>query len=126
MARADAAMVVDYERMAEQVRAVQREIAGISETSESDDGLIAATVDARGELVDLRLDPRIFRQPDSSALAAEVLHVYRDAREAAQCRAFEASAALLPRGATRAGTDLDFDPALHELDRLSRARGEDR
>lgn len=105
---------------AEQIRAVQRELAGISETAESDDGLIGATVGARGELAELRLDPRIYRRPDSSALAEEILRAYRAARDAAQRKAFEISAGLLPRGATRAGTDLDFDPALHELDRLAR------
>src|SRR2546421_12611798 len=105
----------------ERVRAVQCALAEITETAESEDGLISVTVGSRGELVELWLDPRIYRNPDS--LAEEILTVYGAAREAVERRAFEVSAPLLPAGADPVETDLAFDPVLRELDRLTWEKG---
>ena len=80
---------VRFERLAGEIRTIQRELAEVVEAAESDDGLVVATVNARGDLVDLELDPRLFRHPDSKALSAAVTGAYRLARAAADARAFD-------------------------------------
>lgn len=49
----------------------------------SDDEQIAATVDATGRLVGLRIDPRVFRRPDSEQLAESVVEATQRAAEKA-------------------------------------------
>ncbi|NKE63808.1 YbaB/EbfC family nucleoid-associated protein [Lentzea sp. PSKA42] len=80
---------VQFDRLAAEIRAIQRELAEVVEVAESDDGLIVATVNARGDLMDLELDPRLFRHPDSKALSEAITGVYRSGRAAADARAFE-------------------------------------
>lgn len=80
---------VRFERLAEEIRGIQRELAEVVEVAESDDGLIAVTVNARGDLLDLALDPRLYREPDSRALSEAIARTYQAARAAADARAFE-------------------------------------
>lgn len=80
---------VRFERLADEIRTIQRELAEVVEVAESDDGLIVATVNARGDLTELEVDPRVFRQPDSKALSEAITGVYRSARAAADARAFD-------------------------------------
>ncbi|WP_434446612.1 YbaB/EbfC family nucleoid-associated protein [Lentzea sp. E54] len=80
---------VRFERLAGEIRAIQRELAEVVEAAESDDGLIVATVNARGDLTDLDVDPRVFRHPDSRALTEAITGAYRSARAAADARAFD-------------------------------------
>lgn len=86
---------VHFDRLAEGIRGIQRELAAVVETADSDDGLITVTVNARGDLVDLVLNPRVYRTPDSRALAETIARTYRAAREAADRRAFELTARQL-------------------------------
>lgn len=107
--------VAERERMARAVRRVQEKLVGISVTEESADGLIAATVGARGELRALELDPRVYRGQDAAALAEDILATVRVAAETAGRQAFAASVEVLPRHATYQDTDIAFDPVLYRL-----------
>jgi hypothetical protein len=91
-------------------------------TADSDDGLITATVDARGELIEVNLDPRIYRAPDSDTLSATIAETIQRAVRQAQGEVFILVRPFLPPGATPATTDLDLDPFLTALDRGT-ARG---
>jgi DNA-binding protein YbaB len=51
----------------------------VQESAESDNGLISAAVNGRGELVGLELNPRIFRVHDSRALADDIAETIRRA-----------------------------------------------
>ena len=51
---------------------LQRELGAVSVTATSPDGFVTATVGARGQLQRLKLDPRIYRRPDSAALAETI------------------------------------------------------
>jgi DNA-binding protein YbaB len=54
-------------------------------TATSSDGLISATVDGRGRLVDLWLDARVYRSPDSKAFSRLVVDtIHAAAKEAAR------------------------------------------
>lgn len=94
---------VDYPRMRAGLLTLRERLAEVRETVESDDGLITVTVGARNELLDLELDPRVFRTPDSAALAAGILGTTRRAAERVRVRLHELTRALLtePEGVRR-------------------------
>ncbi|MCI2421207.1 YbaB/EbfC family nucleoid-associated protein [Saccharopolyspora sp. K220] len=45
----------------------------------SPDRMVKVVVGPRGQLVDLEIDPRVFRQPNAAALSAMILQASRDA-----------------------------------------------
>ncbi|MFD6067821.1 YbaB/EbfC family nucleoid-associated protein [Amycolatopsis lurida] len=110
-------MYDEYARMAEDVRTMQRRLAEVRVTADSDDGLISATVGGAGELLELWLDPRVYRDPDSAALAKSITETVHRAVALSRDEGVAIAASLLPAGATAENTDLRFDPYLRELDR---------
>ncbi|MFI9818615.1 YbaB/EbfC family nucleoid-associated protein [Saccharothrix variisporea] len=110
-------IISDYEQLAEDVRVVRQRLAEVRVTVESPDGMVGVTVGGAGELVDLWLDPRIYRRPDSDALARTITETVRRAVRGAQERGVAIAAAFLPADATPESADLRFDPFLRELDR---------
>ena len=106
----------DHARLAGEIRSTQQRMAEIRASAESDDGLIGVTVGGAGELLDLRLDPRIYRRIDAAALARDIADTVHRAVELAEEEGLAIVASLLPPDATPASTDLRFDPLLHELD----------
>jgi DNA-binding protein YbaB len=110
-------MYAEYERLAEDVRTLQKRLADVRATAESDDGLVVATVGGAGELLELWLDPRVYRAPDSAALARTITGTIGEAVERSREEGVALAAAFLPPGATAGTTDLRFGPYLHELDR---------
>lgn len=51
----------------------QERLMSLTASAWSEDGMVKAEVGPRGQLIDLEIDPRVFRQPDSQALRASVL-----------------------------------------------------
>jgi DNA-binding protein YbaB len=51
----------------------QERLLSLSGTAWSDDGMVKAVVGPRGQLVDLEIDPRVFRRPDSASLRDSIL-----------------------------------------------------
>jgi len=62
-----------YARLRSDMDDLQRRLAALRVSFESDDGLVRATVGPRGQLVDLSLDRRIFREADSDRLARTIV-----------------------------------------------------
>lgn len=110
---------VDYERLADEVKTIQRELAEVRATAESDDGLVRAVVGGRGEVIELDLDPRIYRTADSAALAKTITATIHRAVARAQAEVFPLVRRFLPADATPKTADLDFDPFLTSLDRAA-------
>ncbi|GAB3465116.1 YbaB/EbfC family nucleoid-associated protein [Actinophytocola sediminis] len=110
-------IIADYEKLAEEVERLRRTIAETQETADSADGLVSATVGGNGELIEVWLDPRIYRSPDSAALATTITETIRQAARQAEELVFAEAAKFLPAGATPESTDLRVDPFLHALDR---------
>lgn len=108
-------MFIDYQRMADEFRTIQQRMAELTATAESDDGLITATVGGAGELLELELDPRIYRVADSAALAAAITGTVRRAAESAKQQGFDLVRSFLPPTSTPDTADLRFDPLLHGL-----------
>jgi len=68
-----------YRTMRDRLGETQRQIAQVQATAVSPDGLVEVTVGPRGELVNLRLRPGIYRMPDSERLAELILSTTREA-----------------------------------------------
>lgn len=115
--------LAEYARLAEQVRAVRDGIDDIRATAYSDDGLITAVVGGRGELRELELDPRIYREQNATALASRIVATIREAAAEAERDAVTFAQELMPQ--KRHGDDVDpmFDPALHALGTISGLEG---
>jgi DNA-binding protein YbaB len=90
----------------------------VRETAESDDGLVTVTLGAQGELLALVLDPRIYRSPDSAALARDITDTWHRATEAVRERVRGLTVDAF--GERDTGDDSAFGPVLAVLDRLAR------
>ncbi|MFC6022186.1 YbaB/EbfC family nucleoid-associated protein [Plantactinospora solaniradicis] len=107
--------LAEYSRLTDDVLAMRDGIDKIRVTAESPDGLVAATVGGRGELRDLELDPRIYREPDAAALARTIVGTIRDAAGAAAQDAARIAARLIRAEADERADPL-VDPVLHLLE----------
>ncbi|ADB29883.1 conserved hypothetical protein [Kribbella flavida DSM 17836] len=98
-----------HQALPEHLRELERDVLRMRRTltattgsAESGDGLIEATVDVHGRVTDLVLDPRVFRTPDSDALAEQIRAVVNEAGADAQERARHDLTKFLPPGADEA------------------------
>lgn len=120
----------DHARMLDHVRAVRDGIDGIRVTTYSPDGLIRVVCGGRGQLLELELDPRIYRDQDSTALADTIRETIRESAEDAEHAAAKLAEKLLPEHARSISDenvdDLEdprFGPVLNMLD-AERKKGE--
>ncbi|WP_406632581.1 YbaB/EbfC family nucleoid-associated protein [Amycolatopsis sp. WGS_07] len=77
---------IDYQAVRRNLAAVRERLPDLRTTAESADGLMSATVDGRGRLVDLWLHERVLRVTDAKALAARVRATVNEASRAAHDR----------------------------------------
>jgi len=110
--------LAEYARLAEQVKAMQDGVHDLRGTGYSDDGLVTAVVGGRGELLELELDPRIYREPNAAELATRIVAAVHEATTQAEEAAAELAAKLLPRN-RRDDVDPRFDLALHVIGEAS-------
>jgi len=98
-------MIGDLRRTVGSVHETHKQMAQVTGVAWSDDRLIKATAGPRGQLVDLDIDPRVYRQPNSKALAATILATVRQASEQAMAKTQEIVRAAMPSdfGAIGAG-----------------------
>ena len=74
-------MIGDLRRSIATMGDAQRRMMRITGTAWSDDRLIKAVVGPRGQLLELEIDPRVYRTPNSKALAASIVATVRAAVE---------------------------------------------
>lgn len=84
-------------------------------TEKSPDGLVAVTVGARGDLVRIDLDPRIYRRPDARHLADTITETARRAAAKALERVTEILEPVIPAEELQAHLDGDIETALTRL-----------
>lgn len=101
-------LVAEGPKLQDRARAVQV-------TEKSPDGLISATVGARGELIRLDLDPRIYRHPDSRELADTITDTIKAAGEKAKEQVVEVFETLVPREEMQQHMDGDMDSVLERM-----------
>jgi DNA-binding protein YbaB len=107
-----------YESCAERVARAYRELVNVRAIAESPNGFIAATAGPLGDLRELRIDPRVYRDQDAHALAEDVLETIEAAADGATRSAFDAAEVLLAGQTEPVNAELVLGPVLHELDRL--------
>lgn len=90
------AMFADVKRVAAGISDVQKKMLQVTGEAWSDDRMIKAVVGPRGHLLELEIDPRVFRKPDSKALAASIVATTRKAIEEATRRSKEILDESLP------------------------------
>ncbi len=86
----------DYEILRQDLITLREGIKEVREAATSPDGLVTATVGSRGELLDLSLDPRIYRTTDSAALAETIKATVKAAAGAASAQMIELARPFLP------------------------------
>ncbi|GAA1790840.1 hypothetical protein GCM10009682_11060 [Luedemannella flava] len=74
-------MFADLDKAVAGMEERQRKVFQITGTAWSDDRLIKVVVGPRGQLTELEIDPRVYRTPNSKALAASILATVRRAVE---------------------------------------------
>lgn len=95
------AVVDDLRKAVGSLGDAQRRIMRVTGTGHSPDRLVKATVGPRGQLVDLDIDPRVFRQPDSRGLADAILAASRAAVENANARTMSVVDETIPENLRR-------------------------
>lgn len=109
----------ELDELEKQIRTLRDALEDTTCTAEAADGLIEATVTGRGQLVGLRLDPRIYRSQDCEVLASDILDAVRRAGEQAQARVAGAAGPLLvPADVPPELVDFEVDTFLHQMNRV--------
>lgn len=102
---------------------LQAQARAVQVTEKSQDGLISATVGARGELIRLDLDPRIYRRPDSRELADTITDTIKAAGVKAQERVLEVFEPLIPREEMQQHMDGDLEGVLERMSNQMLGKG---
>lgn len=63
----------ELQQAAEDIPKTQERMMSITGVAWSDDRLVKVVAGPRGQLVDLEIDPRVFRKPDAAELSAKIL-----------------------------------------------------
>lgn len=107
-----------YVRMRDGLSGLQQQLGELEVSATSRDELITATVNARGHLVRLTIDPRAFREGDPERLAESITATTRQAATEAADRAAAVMASVLPAssGAPAFVRSGDFGDLLSRLD----------
>ncbi len=105
-------LVTAYERTRKQLGELREKLDGLRGEAQSPDGLVSATVGARGELTRLTLSPRTYRHLGPDELAETIVAAVRQAGANLAEQAGELYAPFLPKDVSyaqvRAG---EADPA---------------
>jgi DNA-binding protein YbaB len=111
-----------YQRLRSGLDDIQRRLAEMRVSAESADGLIRATVDSRGHLTELRLDPAVQREMDIDRLGREIVGTVRraTARTTDQVRELMSGYLANDSGAMRFLHDNDFGSLLRRSDEAMR------
>ena len=107
-----------YERMRNGLADLQQQLARLQITVKSTDELVTATVNARGQLARVELDPRAYRELAPEELAASITATVRQAAEQATQQVSGLLRDYLPpsSGASRFAETGDFGDLLARQD----------
>ncbi len=107
-----------YTRLRAGLADMQARLTELRATASSEDGHVTAVVGARGHLVELELDQRIYRDQDAAELAAKITETVRRATAKAADDASAVLAEYMPAGSPAMGfmRDNDFATMLDRFD----------
>lgn len=110
-------MLSDLRKATAEIPNTQRKMLQVTGTGWSSDGMIKAVVGPRGHLLELDIDPRALRQPNSKALSASIVQTVRSAIEDAGRKSTELMNESLPADLRRMGsTDMRTFVGSHDAD----------
>jgi DNA-binding protein YbaB len=111
------AVIGDLHQTLDNAAQTRQQVLEITGTAWSDDRLVKAVVGPRGQLIELEIDPRVFRTPNSKALSASILSTVRAAVEDANQKTREIVDKAMPkdRGLGLIGAS-DFDQMMSSHD----------
>ena len=111
-----------YQRLRSGMDDMQQRLAQLQVSAESEDGLIRATVGPRGQLIDLRLDRRIYRDMDAAELGRKIVATTEQAAARAAEQVQQVMAGYLPAdsGPMQFIKDNDFGSLLRRQDAIMR------
>lgn len=112
-------VIDDLQQTIENAAQTRQQIMEITGTAWSEDRLVKAVVGPRGQLIELEIDPRVYRTPNSKALAASIMSTVRAAVEDANKQTKEIVEKVMPkdRGLGLIGkTDFDVLMESHDAD----------
>ncbi|MFD6562782.1 YbaB/EbfC family nucleoid-associated protein [Micromonospora profundi] len=87
-----------YQQLRSNLDQLAARLAELRVTRRSSDGLVTATVGARGELVSLDLAPAIYRERDAAALSRKITETVSAATSAAAAATRDVVAETVPAG----------------------------
>ncbi|GLI02787.1 YbaB/EbfC family nucleoid-associated protein [Phytohabitans aurantiacus] len=112
-------VVEDLQRTIDNAAQTREQMLEVTGTAWSDDRLIKVVVGPRGQLIELEIDPRIYRTPNSKALSATILSTAKAAIEDANKKTREIMDKVMPKdkGLGLFGkTDVDVMLEHHDAD----------
>jgi DNA-binding protein YbaB len=116
-------LMQDLNKTLDNMATTQREMLSVTGTAWSDDRTIKAVVGPRGQLIDLEIDPRVYRKPNSKVLAATIVTTIRAAVDQAIAQTQEIVERAMPQvkdvlrpGAPGTGIDVRRVLRSHDAD----------
>jgi DNA-binding protein YbaB len=116
-------MMSDLRKATADLPNLHERMMSVTGTAWSPDGMIKAVVGPRGHLLELDIDPRVLRQPNSKALSASIVQTVRAAVEEAGRQSSELLSGSLPGDLRRqqvGDTDMTTFVGSHDADVLVR------
>lgn len=108
--RAEMASLEDQlARMQTGYQDLQRAIAELAVTVTAADGTVSVTVDGRGQVTEVELDPKIYQRPDTQRLGATITATIQQAVAEVQEQVKELTKPLLPDPDTQALLGIGID-----------------
>ncbi|HEY9437439.1 MAG TPA: YbaB/EbfC family nucleoid-associated protein [Streptomyces sp.] len=107
----------DFLRLEQEAPIVHARARAIRITAKSPDGFVTATVDARGELTSLDLDPRIYRRQNARVLADSITETIQRAAGHAREEVLKLFEQLIPVDQMRAHLEGDLETVLEQMSR---------
>lgn len=104
-----------FMRLQSEALSLHERARAVEVTEKSADGLVAATVGARGDLIRLDLDPRVYRNPDARGLAETITDTIHRATAKAMDKVVEIFEAIVPADEMRAHLEGDVETVLKQL-----------
>lgn len=117
-------LVDQLQQAAEAIPATQKKLLSLTGVAWSADRMVKVVVGARGQLVDLEIDPRVFRKPDAAALTATILATSAKAIQNVQDEAREIMDDLMPPDFDDLRVDQDVEAIDDPLADLMRSDAE--
>ncbi|GAB3312964.1 YbaB/EbfC family DNA-binding protein [Epidermidibacterium keratini] len=104
-----------FDNMVERGPDLARQAREVTGAATSPDGLITVEVDARGQLTQLEIDPRIYRRPDSQELADTIVETTRAAAQDAQDKVVEVFEPIVGKDQMRSALTADPDKIVDDV-----------